>query len=253
MRNSRTVDAVEPAAAPERGSGASGAAARERVARRDRVVDPGGEGEVADRHERLEPAPPAHAQLGRVVAQGRQLRVADRRGLEPFVTVSHFSLPTWVHDPIAVRDALAGRGRTSRAPAAQARRLARTASTVREFRKYAAYLAWKLGGRVTCWAPLNEPLVVAANGFVNVPGAFAGYFPPGAFSFSGGDPRGHEPRAGERGRLRRDPRARTAARGWAPCTTWSPSRPPTRRRRATGAAPAHADYLFNRAVPRTPW
>ena len=113
-----------------------------------------------------------------------ELRVSNRRGLKPFVTVSHFALPTWIHDPIAVRDALAGRG-----PDAALPRIARggwlSRSTVREFRKYAAYLAWKFGPRVTYWTPTNEPMVVAANGYVNVPGAFAGYFPPGAFSFSG--------------------------------------------------------------------
>ncbi|HEU0024028.1 MAG TPA: glycoside hydrolase family 1 protein [Thermoleophilaceae bacterium] len=113
----------------------------------------------------------------------RVLRASRGRGLEPFVTVSHFSLPTWIHDPIAARDALAGRGPDDALP-----RIRRGGwldkATVREFRKYAAYLAWKFGRRVTYWTPLNEPMVVAANGYVNVPGAFAGYFPPGAFSFS---------------------------------------------------------------------
>lgn len=121
-----------------------------------------------------------HAALRHYAAE---LRVSDRRGLEPFVTVSHFSLPSWVHDPIATRDALAGRGPDEPLP-----RLRRGGwldrSTVREFRKYAAYLAWKFGPRVTYWSPINEPLVVVANGYVNVPGAFAGYFPPGAFSFT---------------------------------------------------------------------
>ena len=121
-----------------------------------------------------------HAALRHYAAE---LRVSRRRGLEPFVTVSHFSLPSWVHDPIAARDALAGRGPDAPLPTAPARRLARR-RTVREFRKYAAYLAWKLGRRVTYWTPLNEPLVVAANGYVNMPGAFAGYFPPGAYSFT---------------------------------------------------------------------
>ena len=30
---------------------------------------------------------------------------------------------------------------------------------------------------------VNEPMVVAVNGYVNVPGAFAGWFPPGVYSF----------------------------------------------------------------------
>jgi beta-galactosidase len=37
---------------------------------------------------------------------------------------------------------------------------------------------------VRLWAPLNEPLVVATSGFVNVPGVLAGNFPPGAYSFT---------------------------------------------------------------------
>ena len=144
--------------------------------------------------------------------------MAGRRGLEPFVTVSHFSLPDWLHDPIAVRATRSrAAGRTSRC-----RGLKRggwlSSSTVREFRKYAAYLAWKLGGPVTFWTPLNEPLVVAANGFVNVPGAFAGYFPPGAFSFSGAirvvTNLVRANAAAYDAIHRFDPR-----RGWGPCTT----------------------------------
>ena len=121
-----------------------------------------------------------HAALRHYAAE---LRVSRRRGLEPFVTVSHFSLPAWVHDPIAARDALAGRAPDAPLPSFRRGGWLDDAA-VREFRKYAAYLAWKLGRRVTYWSPINEPLVVAANGYVNVPGAFAGYFPPGAYSFT---------------------------------------------------------------------
>ena len=49
--------------------------------------------------------------------------------------------------------------------------------TVDEFRKYSAYLAWKLGRQVDYWTPINEPLVVATNGYANVPGVFGGFFP----------------------------------------------------------------------------
>ena len=156
-----------------------------------------------------------HAALRHYAAE---LRVSRRRGLEPFATVSHFSLPTWVHDPIAARDALAGR-----APDAPLPRIRRGGwldrATVREFRKYAAYLAWKLGRRVTYWSPINEPLVVAANGYVNVPGAFAGYFPPGAYSFTAAIRVVHEPRARQRRGLRRDPRPGPRRRAWGRYTT----------------------------------
>ncbi len=114
------------------------------------------------------------------------IKAARAAGLRPFVTLSHFTLPLWIHDPIAVRDALAGRGPDDPLPAnlpAKAGWL--SAATVDEFRKYAAYMAWKFGGLVDWWAPLNEPMVVAVGGFVNVPGAYANWFPPGANSFTG--------------------------------------------------------------------
>ena len=39
-----------------------------------------------------------------------QLRAIRRRGMAPVLTLNHFTLPTWLHDPIAVRDAFAGTG-----------------------------------------------------------------------------------------------------------------------------------------------
>jgi beta-glucosidase/6-phospho-beta-glucosidase/beta-galactosidase len=36
------------------------------------------------------------------------LEAVRAEGMVPFVTLNHFSLPNWIHDPIAARDALAG-------------------------------------------------------------------------------------------------------------------------------------------------
>jgi beta-galactosidase len=113
-----------------------------------------------------------------------ELRALRRRGLTPVLTLSHFTLPTWLHDPIAVRDALSGVGPDEPPPALDRggwlNRL-----TVREFGKFAAWAAWKYGRQVRLWVTVNEPMVQAVNGYVNVPGAFAGWFPPGVFSFPG--------------------------------------------------------------------
>ncbi|MGB2851927.1 MAG: family 1 glycosylhydrolase, partial [Solirubrobacterales bacterium] len=112
------------------------------------------------------------------------LKAATRRGLTPFVTLHHWTLPTWLHDPIATRAALAGRDPSGPLPELEAGGwLQRT--TVGEFRKYAAYLAWKLGKQADFWSPINEPMVIVANGFVNVAGLTEANWPPGAFSFSG--------------------------------------------------------------------
>ena len=106
-------------------------------------------------------------------------------GLEPFVTLSHFALPLWIHDPIATRTALTGVDPSGPLPIFTAPAGWLDPVTVVEFRKFAAYLGWKYGNLCDWWAPLNEPLVVAVNGFVNIPGALAGNFPPGAFTFTG--------------------------------------------------------------------
>jgi beta-glucosidase/6-phospho-beta-glucosidase/beta-galactosidase len=111
-----------------------------------------------------------------------ELRRVRRLGMTPFLTINHFTLPRWVHDPVAVRDALAGRGPDDPLP-----RLRRAGwlnrSTVREFRKLSAYLAWKYRRQVDFWTPVNEPVVVTQGGYVNLPGIALG-FPPGAFSFT---------------------------------------------------------------------
>jgi len=113
-----------------------------------------------------------------------ELQALRRRGMTPMLTLSHFTLPTWLHDPIAVRGAFSGVGPDEALPAIE-RGGWLNGSTVREFGKFAAWAAWKYGRQVRLWVTVNEPMVQAVNGYVNVPGAFAGWFPPGVFSFPG--------------------------------------------------------------------
>ena len=108
-------------------------------------------------------------QPGRVRHYRAMLRVDRKRGLTPFVTLHHFTLPSWLHDPVATRDALAGVG-----PGRRRRRARRGGwldrDTVAEFRKYAAYLAWKLGGRVDLLEADQRAARRPAYGYVNMPG-----------------------------------------------------------------------------------
>lgn len=92
-------------------------------------------------------------------------------GLEPMVTVTHFSLPSWVHDPTTTR-VLAQLG----LPAPAAGWLSPT--TPVEFRKYAAYLAWKYGDQVDNWATINEPFPPVLTQFLAIPGVVPAW-PPG--------------------------------------------------------------------------
>jgi len=92
-------------------------------------------------------------------------------GLEPLVTVNHFTLPAWVHDPITTR-VLAQFG----LPAPAAGWLSPT--TPVEFQKYAAYVAWKYGDQVDNWTVLNEPVPPVLTEFLAIPGLVPNW-PPG--------------------------------------------------------------------------
>ena len=98
------------------------------------------------------------------------VRGARARGLRVMLTLNHFTLPIWVHDPLAVRSAFAGRGADDPLPGGLRRAGWLDDSTIDEFRKYAAYAAWKLGDEVDLWATLNEPMITVSQGFVSIPG-----------------------------------------------------------------------------------
>jgi len=127
-------------------------------------------------------------QLDRLVDQAAarhyeaELRAIRRVGMKPMLTLNHFTLPTWLHDPIAVRQAFAGVGPDDPPPPV-ARGGWLDERTVSEFGRFAAWAAWRYGDLVDLWVTINEPMVVAVNGYVNVAGAFAGWFPPGVYSF----------------------------------------------------------------------
>ena len=119
------------------------------------------------------------------VAHYRDVLLRVRRAhLKPFVTLNHFTLPLWLHDPLKARDAFTGSDPNGPYPTGFGPGGWLDDSTVDEFAKYAAYLGWKFGDQVDLWGPVNEPLVVAVNGYLNIPGVIAGNFPPGVFSFT---------------------------------------------------------------------
>jgi beta-glucosidase/6-phospho-beta-glucosidase/beta-galactosidase len=106
------------------------------------------------------------------VAHYRDVLTALRaHGLEPMVTVTHFTLPLWVHDPIAARPLI-----QLGLPAAAAGWL--SPSTPDEFGKYAAYLAWKYGDQVDDWATINEPFPPVLTQYFAIPGLVPSW-PPG--------------------------------------------------------------------------
>ncbi len=106
------------------------------------------------------------------VAHYRAVFAALRQaGLDPMVTVNHFTLPVWVHDPITARPLIA-----LGLPAPAAGWL--SSSTPVEFEKYAAYVAWKYGDQVDNWATINEPFPPVLTEFLAIPGVVPNW-PPG--------------------------------------------------------------------------
>jgi beta-galactosidase len=86
-----------------------------------------------------------------------------------FVCLNHFTLPLWVHDPIAVRDTKLRKGPRGWFDE----------KTIVEFTKYAAYMAWKFGDIVDNWATFNEPMVISEAGYLSPQSGF----PPGLNNF----------------------------------------------------------------------
>jgi beta-glucosidase/6-phospho-beta-glucosidase/beta-galactosidase len=83
----------------------------------------------------------------------RVFSAMKKRGLKPFVTVNHYTLPLWIHDGNACNvnlDDCIARGRGGWADPDRGR-------IVNEMAKYAQFLAVEYGGEVDMWASLNEP------------------------------------------------------------------------------------------------
>jgi len=90
---------------------------------------------------------------------------AIRQGLTVMLTLNHFTLPDWLHDPIGCRDNLQKcdrRGWTN-------------PETAVEFAKYAAFAGKAFGDLVDLWATINEPMVVSSGYLWGIQGGF----PPG--------------------------------------------------------------------------
>jgi len=112
----------------------------------------------------------------------RILEGAKRRGLDVMLTLNHFTLPIWIHDPAGVRAAFEGVGSDDPVPEGLEKAGWLSRSTVGEFRKFAAYVAWKLHPEVDRWATLNEPLVQVSQGYVSIPGV-TGVKAPGILNY----------------------------------------------------------------------
>ncbi|AEH51094.1 beta-galactosidase BgaS [Pseudothermotoga thermarum] len=89
------------------------------------------------------------------------------RGLRLILNLAHFTLPIWIHDPMAVHRGI---------PTEKTGWV--NEKTVVEFAKFAAYVAWKFDDLVDMYTTMNEPNVVSQMGYIMTRGGF----PPSYFS-----------------------------------------------------------------------
>jgi beta-galactosidase len=93
------------------------------------------------------------------------LSKANEMGLTVLLTLYHWPIPLWLHDPIACRDDVEKadlKGWLDQ-------------RTIVEFAKYAAFAADALGDLVDLYATINEPRIVSEHGYLSE----RGEFPPG--------------------------------------------------------------------------
>ena len=93
------------------------------------------------------------------------LRDWKNRGGYLIVNLFHWSMPTWLHNPLLVRKK--GVENTSSGWVDE--------RSVVEFAKFAAYIAYKLGDLPDAWYTMNEPSVISILGYVFINSGF----PPG--------------------------------------------------------------------------
>ena len=93
------------------------------------------------------------------------LKCALSYGLTPMLTLYHWPIPLWLHDPIACRDEMDSTDRRGWI----------SPSTIVEFAKLTAYLSHELGDLVDLNCTVNEPRIVSEHGYLTR----RGEFPPG--------------------------------------------------------------------------
>ena len=164
--------------------------------------------------------------------------------MTPFVTLNHFTLPLWLHDPIGARTAFTGVGPDDPPPSFPKSGWLDPRAPA-EFGKYAGYVAAKLGDLIDYYSPINEANVVAVQGYLNVEGVFATWYPPGVFNYRAViDTLMAEGRANAAAYDAVKAMDATARVGLVQhIIDFRPAKPGSRQDRT---ATQHADYLFNR-------
>lgn len=80
------------------------------------------------------------------------------RGLTPLVTIHHYTLPLWIHDPLGCHDDF---------DSCSPKGWLEDSVMTEEIAKYAGFIAKEFGGEVDLWATQNEPFAVLLPAFIS--------------------------------------------------------------------------------------
>jgi beta-galactosidase len=109
------------------------------------------------------------------------------RGMHPLVTLHHYTIPLWAHDPFQAVEDWSGDPYEPDPAYERSRRKGwlEPDFMTAEFAKYARYAASEFGGKVDLWITQNEPVTVVSSAFLLFGTAEIGgrTNPPGIFDF----------------------------------------------------------------------
>ena len=110
------------------------------------------------------------------------------RGMHPLVTLHHYTIPLWAHDPFEVGEELSGDPYDPDPAYERSHRKGWLEQDfmVEEFAKYVRYAASEFGGEVDLWITQNEPVTVVTSAFLLFGTDEIGgrTNPPGVFDFA---------------------------------------------------------------------
>lgn len=87
----------------------------------------------------------------------KQLQSLRSRGLEPLVTLNHYTLPIWIHDAV---------GCNNNIKTCSPKGWVDKDRTVNEIAKFAGFVAKEFGAEIDLWATLNEPFAIVLPGYI---------------------------------------------------------------------------------------
>ena len=87
----------------------------------------------------------------------KMFQALRKNGIEPLVTIHHYTMPLWIHDGVSCHKDIKG---------CKNRGWAEPSRLIPEMAKFAGFVAEEFAGEVDRWVTLNEPLAIVLPGYM---------------------------------------------------------------------------------------